>query len=281
MKRLQKNKTLRSPLRYPGGKFRLSKTIFGYIPDHKEYRELMVGGGSVFLRMLDAYPERKYWINDINSDLIAFWKTLKSKSFSLADEAESFKNRYKDNGKELFILLKNRDDWKGEFEIALRLYILNMISFSGLVDAGGYSKLSFEGRFTVASFSRIRELSNKLKNVKITNRSFESVTKKFGSDVFLYIDPPYFKQKNSKLYGIRGTYHINFNHLLLRETLNNSKFNWLLSYDDSEYIRELYTNDDFIIKSIDGHYGMNNVGKKTAPVGKELLIMNYENNRLK
>lgn len=267
---------LRSPLRYPGGKSKLSKTIIRYIPLFEEYRELMVGGGSVFLKLLETFPERKYWINDLNSDLIAFWKTLKNRNLSLADEAEKLKLKYEDRGRTLFYLLKERDNWSGEFDTALRFYILNMISFSGLVDAGGYSQESFDYRFTFSAISRIRAFSGKLKNVRITNHSFEKVLLKSGEDVFLYLDPPYFSQRSSKLYGSKGVYHTSFDHDLLRETLEKCNHKWLLSYDDSDYIRYLYREKSLYLASMIGHYGMNNVGKDTAPVGKELLIRNYE-----
>lgn len=266
---------LRTPLRYPGGKFRLSKIILEYIPEHKEFREVMVGGGSVFLRLLERYPEKRYWINDINGDLIAFWRVLKSSSTSLADEAEELKSKYRVNGKQLFHSLKDRSNWVGDFETALRFYILNMISFSGLVDAGGYSQESFDSRFTPAAISRIRDFGDKLKNVKITNKSFEEVMLEPGDDVFLYLDPPYYSQKDSKLYGSMGIFHTSFTHDLLRETLYNCSHKWLLSYDDSNYIRKLYSRKELVVDSAIGHYGMNNVGKDKAPVGRELLIMNY------
>lgn len=268
-------------MRYPGGKFRLSKIIFEYIPEYSEYRELMVGGGSVFLKLLDKYPERKYWINDLNADLIAFWRTLKNKSVELADEAERLKLKYEYDGKKLFHSIKERNNLVDEFDTALRFYILNMISFSGLVDAGGYSQESFDGRFTFAAISRIREFSGKLRNVKITNKSFENVLLDSGEDVFLYLDPPYYSQRSSKLYGNKGIYHTTFDHDVLRTTLAKCNHKWLLSYDDSEYIRDLYSQKELYLDSTIGHYGMNNVGKENAPIGKELLITNYNPNDLK
>ena len=45
-----KSKSLKTPLRYPGGKSRACTKIESYFPDlskYKEYREPFLGGGSV------------------------------------------------------------------------------------------------------------------------------------------------------------------------------------------------------------------------------------------
>ena len=47
-----KSKSLKTPLRYPGGKSRACTKIESYFPDltgYKEYREPFLGGGSVAL----------------------------------------------------------------------------------------------------------------------------------------------------------------------------------------------------------------------------------------
>ena len=66
------NKILKSPLRYPGGKSKAVKNILPLVPYFEEYREPFVGGGSVFLSLLQKYPEKKYWINDLYLDLFSF-----------------------------------------------------------------------------------------------------------------------------------------------------------------------------------------------------------------
>ena len=50
---------VKSPLRFPGGKSRALKQILPIIPEFKEYREPMVGGGSVFFALKQKFPEKK------------------------------------------------------------------------------------------------------------------------------------------------------------------------------------------------------------------------------
>ena len=40
----------------------------------------MVGGDSLFLALKQIFPEKKFWINDINKDLFLFWRVLQAKS---------------------------------------------------------------------------------------------------------------------------------------------------------------------------------------------------------
>jgi DNA adenine methylase len=246
--------------------------IIELFPKFKEYREPMVGGGSIFLSTKFAYPKKKYWINDINHDIYSFWQASKETPELLASEAEKVKSSKK-SGKEIFYEWRYPNIPLTDFELALRYFILNRISFSGLVDAGGFSKESFEYRFTKSSIEKIIYSGKQLENVKISNLSYETLLREKGNDVFIYLDPPYYGNKSSKLYGLRGYLHTTFNHKKLAEELESCKFNWLLTYDDHEIIRKYYSFANKIEKELS--YGMNNVASNKATKGKELFISNY------
>ena len=55
------NNIIKSPLRYPGGKSRLAKSIVSLIPSFEEYREPFLGGGSIYVYLKQIYPDSKYW----------------------------------------------------------------------------------------------------------------------------------------------------------------------------------------------------------------------------
>ena len=232
----------------------------------------MVGGGSVFLSTKYAFPNKRYWINDINHDLYTFWQVCKESPELLTKEVEKIKYSKKD-GKEIFYELRYPKIHLTDFELALRYYVLNRISFSGLVDAGGFSSESFESRFTVSSIEKIIYAGRELKDVMISNLSFETLLKAEGSDVFIYLDPPYYGNQDSKLYGLKGYLHTTFNHKKLAEELEDCKFKWLLTYDNNEVIRKYYSFANIIEKELS--YGMNNVSSKRATKGKELFIANF------
>ena len=68
--------SLKTPLRYPGGKSRAINFLCQHFPERiSSYREPFVGGGSVFI----AKDITKYnWINDLDSDLYSFYKIISS-----------------------------------------------------------------------------------------------------------------------------------------------------------------------------------------------------------
>ncbi len=85
-----------TPLRYPGGKAKALKKILPHIPsDYKEFRDIFVGGGSVFLAAkTEINPKAKYVINDINKELMAFWRTLRDNHTTLVNEIYTLKNKW-------------------------------------------------------------------------------------------------------------------------------------------------------------------------------------------
>lgn len=97
--------------------------------------------------------------------------------------------------------------------------------------------------------------------------------KKKGQGVFIFLDPPYFSAIKSKLYGKKGDLHTRFDHKRLCKNLKNTTHKFLLTYDDSEFIRDLYR--DFYCKEFSVQYGMNNFKQDKAQKGKELLISNF------
>ena len=146
-------KLVKSPLRYPGGKSRAITQIFQHVPALiEEYREPFVGGGSVFLAIKCLFGRRiqRYVINDLNDDLIYFWRAAQDSIDELAHCVQAFKENYED-GRELWGFLHTSGTMSTELERAVRYFVLNRITFSGVVDSGGYSQYAFERRFTHSS----------------------------------------------------------------------------------------------------------------------------------
>src|SRR5688572_33288785 len=115
--------TLKSPLRYPGGKSRAVQQMKFLLPkEFEEYREPFVGGGSFFIYLKQKQPELKIWINDLNPELYYFWKYVQADSEKLAHEVLRVKKERK-NGQELFTeLLSVNIDSLTEFERAVRFF---------------------------------------------------------------------------------------------------------------------------------------------------------------
>lgn len=266
---------IKSPLRYPGGKSRAIQQMKSLLPkEFEEYREPFVGGGSFFIYLRQAYPKLKIWINDLNPELYFFWKYAQIDSEKLAKETLKIKSK-RTNGQELFNELLNLTiENLSEFERAVRFFILNRITFSGVVESGGYSQLAFLGRFTDSSIERVAKLGTLLEGIKITHLDYREILSDGGKEIFTFLDPPYFKATKSKLYGKNGILHTEFNHDDFAVALKKCNHSWLITYDDSSEIRK---NFEFAnIYEWELQYGMNNYKQGKAEKGNELFISNYK-----
>lgn len=269
-----KTNFLKSPLRYPGGKSRAIKVLMPFFPkDFDELAEPFFGGGSVGLYLAQNLGLKQIFANDLNTDLYCFWQTLKTQNKALIDEIKRTRQTHT-NGRELYEkLLARRGENLSDFQRAVDFFVLNRITFSGVVDCGGYSQKAYESRFTPSSIERLKNMDSILRNFTFSNQSYERLLQNNGKRVFIFLDPPYFSASKSKLYGKKGDLHANFNHERLCEHLKNTKHRFLLTYDDSEFIRELYK--DFYKLKYTLQYGMNNFKQTKAKAGSELLISNF------
>jgi DNA adenine methylase len=264
-----------TPLRYPGGKSRALDQIFRHIPKQfSEFREPMVSGGSVFLAIRKLFNNlvRRYWINDLNYDLYCFWKYLRDDPQLLVEQVGAFKESY-ENGRELYLFLKDENNMRSDFDRAIRCFIMNLITFSGVMDAGGYSQQAFEKRFTPSSLERLETVSAYMSRVDITNCDYEEVIFAPGENVFIFLDPPYWSATASRLYGERGNLHTGFDHERFADNMWRCPHKWLITYDDSDKVRRLFQFAN--IAEWELQYGMNNYKQEKAAKGRELFIKNY------
>ena len=267
---------IKSPLRYPGGKSKVVKYIVEHIKkDFEEFREPFVGGGSVFFYLKQKYPNKKFWINDIYENLFLFYKMMRDYPNEVIEKILYFKENFND-GKELYEFLVSNEENFNDIEKAASFFVLNRITFSGTTLSGGYSKQAFEKRFTNSSIERLKKIIPLLKNVNITNYDYTDLLLYEGQNVFIFLDPPYYKAQKSALYGKNGNLHKGFDYIKLADSLKKTSHFWLMTIDNSEYIKELFS--FAYIKEWNITYGMRNVGKNINQKETELLISNYNLN---
>ena len=267
---------VKSPLRYPGGKSRATKMIIPLFPkDIKEYREPMVGGGSIYLAIRQLLGDDvRYWINDMNRGVYSFWEVLRKNPSNLIKILEFIQGYYQDvdSGRTMYETLKDTS-YESEFMEAVRFFIINRCGFSG-VESGGFSKQAFLKRFTASSVSRLRPVHPLLQNSQITHGDYSGSLSQAGDGVFIFLDPPYSNTNQSRLYGKNGRLHSEFDHERFAElTRVCTNHRWLITCDDSPLIRDLFS--FAYIREWKLQYSMTNVASKTTRAGDELFISNY------
>ncbi len=263
---------IKSPLRYPGGKSRAVDLISTLVPKFDEFREPFLGGGSVFIYLKQRFPKKTFWINDLYLELIKFWEMSRNNVETVIEKVYEWRNQFTE-GKYLHKFLKENISKFDDLEKAAAFFIFNRITFSGTSESGGYSEQTYHGRFTESSIHRLKQFGKLINGTKITNLDFQKIIEQDGQNVFIFLDPPYHSATKSALYGKNGNLHKGFDHVRFAETMKNCKHNWLITYDDSEYIRNLFS-FAYIIEW-DLTYGMRNVTATSNQTGKELFISNY------
>jgi DNA adenine methylase len=263
---------IKSPLRYPGGKNRAVETIAKLLPDFDEFREPFLGGGSVFVYVKQHFPNKKYWVNDLYPELYKFWEMVQKDVEGLVAQVYAWREKYP-VGKELYQFLNDSHEKFSDVERAAAFFVYNRITFSGTTLSGGYSEGAFTGRFTESSIRRLNDLAKIVDNSSITNYDYEEVVQKEGENVFIFLDPPYYSATKSALYGKNGNLHKGFDHLRFAETMKSCPHRWLITYDDSPYIRDLFSFANIIAWNLT--YGMRNITESSDQIGKELFISNY------
>jgi len=228
----------------------------------------------VFIYMRQMFPNKTFWVNDLYFDLYQFWINAKERNEELVAAVKEMKTRF-DDGKKMFEHLVDNRAFFSDFELAVAFFALNRSTFSGTSLSGGYSQESFDKRFTESSIERLSEVSSVLgDNVRITNEDFSVLLDAPGEDVFIFLDPPYYSAEKSALYGKNGDLHKGFDHQRFADCCRRCKHKWLITYDDSPYIRDLFK--DYHIEELKFNYGMNNVVKDSSMLGHEIIITNYD-----
>lgn len=257
------------PFRYPGGKFYALNLLRPFLcVEHDEFREPFVGGGTVFFNK----PKSSFnWINDIDKELITTYQVMSNPILrkelvnALGKEIAS-----KERWKEIFC-------WKpkNSFEIALRYYYLNRTSFSGKLISAAWGYRPKRSLPPERWQERILPCGSKLEGVKITNYDFEQVitAPSSGKQIFMFLDPPYFKPPKKKHY--RNGFTID-DHMRLARVLKNTKYKFLLTYDDVDEIHNLYKWAN--INEVNFFYRVDNAQVQAGQrrLGFELVITNYD-----
>ena len=274
----QTMKSLKTPLRYPGGKSRATKYLLPRFPqDIKEYRETFLGGGSVAIAFSKENPDTPVWVNDLYEPLYNFWRVLQDDGHKMYKRLQELKSRYPDqaSAKGLFLEAK---ELVNDYSIsplfrACSFYVINKCSFSGLTESSSFSKQAPDSNFSMLGISKLPGYTQIIRNWKITNWSYEGL---FTDDksTFIYHDPPYDIKDN--LYGKKGDLHKRFDHDQFALDCDRYVARQMISYNSTQMVKDRFK--DWLACSYDLTYTMRSTGDymNEQKDRAELLLTNYE-----
>ncbi len=239
-----------SPLRYPGGKGKIAnyiKLVFeknllldGY------YVEPYAGGASVALSLLINEYVSKIIINDFDRAIYAFWHSV---IFQTDDLCSLILNT--DVTIENWLHQKEVQKDKENIpliELGFSTFFLNRTNRSGIIKAGviggnqqngnykidaRYNKTELIKRIKRIAYYRDRILLYNLDAIELIN----NISNYLPEKTLIYFDPPYYN-KGKELYV---NHYKHEDHLLVSQMINGiTKHKWIVSYDNTNEIKELY-----------------------------------------
>ena len=241
-----------SPLRYPGGKVSLAPFLTRTIElndlSRCSYFEPYAGGAGAALRLLREGVVSELRLNDLDHRITAFWKAVLNEPQRFADAILSVPLSIAEWKRQRHICLTGTSK---PFELGFAAFYLNRCNRSGVLRGaapiGGYSQAgewTINARFNRENLAeRIFAISRRRKQIHITNMDaldFLVEHLPCGRErkrVFAYLDPPYYSNGN-RLY--LNSYKSHDHKNLARYIQRQGTLKWVMSYDDTPFMREMY-----------------------------------------
>ena len=276
-------KSLKTPLRYPGGKSRACEKMGPYFPDlrnYDEFREPFLGGGSVAIYITKKYPSLDIWVNDLYEPLVNFWQQLQIFGTDLKDKLVELKtaNNTPVLARELFLKAKEQvnDQSLPSIDRAVAFYVVNKCSFSGLTESSSFSEQASNSNFSLRGIEKLPEYSKLIEKWRITNYSYDYLMDE-NKGAFVYLDPPYDIKDN--LYGNKGSMHKGFDHDKFAADCDACDMDQLISYNSDQLVKNRFLSENWNAAEFDLTYTMRSVGEymREQKSRKELLLFNYGN----
>lgn len=246
---------MKSFIPWIGGKSLLAKKIVQLFPDTIDrYIEVFGGGGSVLFYKESHAPFEVY--NDADSQLVNLFRCIKFHREELQKEINSYVN-----AREIFYDMKQWLDMSFFTDIQRAAMFFMTIKTSYGADRRSYG--CAPKNLHIDYLEQVEHRLKDGKGVVIEHKDFENLINVYDRpNALIYCDPPY--HKTEKHYDEKFTEQ---DHHRLKKCLDKIKGKFVLSYNDDEFIRELYKDYSIIPVS-----RQNNLSTGQF---KELIIKNY------
>jgi DNA adenine methylase len=272
-----------SPLRYPGGKFKIYDKIKNLIEAHelgnKTYIEPFAGGFGIGLGLLYDNVVQTAVLNDFDPHIYNFWNAILNHTNDflqmMANTPITIDER--DRQKELYAA-NSTDHVRNGFAT----FFLNRVNFSGVITGGPIGGFSQTGGYKLDCRFNKNEIAKKIQQIALLRDRIELfncdasdlITQHMQDRLhtsFFNIDPPYVG-KGHRLYTnyFKEDDHRSFEKIIA-EHLRDSY--WIVTYDDCDLIHDIYK-DYYMI----GYDILHNAGGCVH--GKEVVITNIPGNQL-
>jgi len=240
-----------TPLRYPGGKAKLTKFIRALLNTNQlrdaHYVEPYAGGAAIGLSLLINDDVAHIHINDLDRSVHAFWHSVLNGTEQLCRRISNVKLSIDEWRRQRWL-----QDHKNEIsllDLGFSTFFLNRTNRSGIISSGGViggveqtGRWKLDARFSrEALIDRIKAIAAYRHRISLYNRDaallLPALLKDLPTNSLFYLDPPYYAKGTRRLYA--NTY-TRADHLTVAAILHRARRPWLVSYDDVPEARALY-----------------------------------------
>nr|DAT11676.1 MAG TPA: DNA adenine methylase [Caudoviricetes sp.] len=234
--------TLKPPFEYYGGKTHLAPRIASLLPPHDHYVEPFAGSLAV---LLAKEPSRAETVNDLDGDLVTFWRVLRNRPEELERVCALTPHSVEE-----FVAAADRTDCD-DLEAARRVFVVLTQGREHSLkprDASGWRRgVKASGRVTMpralgSQAARISAVAERMAGVSLENDDAINIIRRYGREpsVCIYADPPYLGDTR----GSGGGYGIDQKeggfHQAFADACNEAKASVIISGYDSPLYEELF-----------------------------------------
>ena len=239
-----------SPLRYPGGKGKLS-LFMEYMIDRLGHRggtyiEPFAGGAGIAVELLLKNVVNRIVINDYDKGVWSFWKAILTETDRFVEQVRTVPLTIDEWYRQHKICVNQND--KYSFELGFATFYMNRTNRSGIIKGGVIGGLEQAGNWTMDVrfnredlINRIQNIASRKKDIKLYNKDISSFITNYvplyEDNAFIYFDPPYYK-KGKQLYM---NYFSHEDHVRIESAIRQHiNCDWIITYDDVKEIEEIY-----------------------------------------
>jgi DNA adenine methylase len=269
-----------SPLRYPGGKRRLSSVVISLLEANNfrdiHYVEPYAGGAGLALGLLFEEYATTIHINDLSRAVYAFWYTVLNDTDAFCERIDKAKVTIEEWLKQREIY-RNRES-SNFSDLAFATLFLNRTNRSGILGGGVIGGLKQTGEWTIGVrfnktelISRIQKIGRYRDRVELTNMDALEFIKKVIPSIpnsFTFFDPPYI-QPTSPLY--LNNYAITDHHRLA-DAISELKQPWIVTYDGIAVYHKLYSSFRRVVYSLHFITHKHHIGQEVMYLSHDLSL---------
>lgn len=237
-----------SPLRYPGGKSKLTAYVVETLKLNKleggTYVEPFAGGCAIAWYLLLEGHSDNVWINDLDPAIHAFWYSVLNRTDELCQLIEDTDVTIEEWHRQKAIYSNDRTN---SLQLGFATFFLNRTNRSGIIKAGVIGGLEQNGNYLLDCrfnkerlIEQIRSIAVRRDNIVLTNldatQFIDEYLPSISGPCLVNIDPPYYLKGK----GLYQNFFEHDDHYRLFRSVRNIQHPWIVTYDDTPEICGIY-----------------------------------------